>query len=586
MQTREIIPIKQPLDLKLKLPGSKSITNRAILCAALANGESRVFGILKSDDSEVMLRSLKQLGIIIEEKSDHVVINGKGGKMDTSDLELDLHNAGTATRFLTALMVVRNGETIVTGNKRMQERPISDLVDGLRQIGADIKYFVNEGFPPLKITNSKLRVNNTDEYLIKMKGNKSSQYFSALLMLGPLLGKVLKIEVEGDLVSKPYIDTTISVMKAFGVSVVNNDYSSFEVSPQDYMATDYVVEGDASSASYFSSLHFLHEGYLEFENLDYLNSIQGDINFPKMLGTLGMGSINMESMPDSAMTLAVLAPFQNGDTKITGLSTLKIKETDRLHALKTELGKIGFGVSTTDDSIFIEGADHDRQIRKGAHIATYNDHRMAMCFAVLGTKVPGIIIEDPGCTDKTYPNFWEDLELAYLSPIKLGEKNLVLTGMRAVGKTYYGKMISKLLNREFIDLDYEIENSEGFTIPEIVEKYGWGYFREIEQKMCSKYSDKKNLVISTGGGVVLDPRNMLSLKKNGVNVFIFADPQILFERRKSSHARPPIHSDHNTMSEINKVWEERHNLYLRYADFVWDDTSGKIVRERLSEIFV
>lgn len=590
MNTREVIPLKQKLDLSLLLPGSKSVTNRAFLCAALANGKSRIYGALKSDDAEVMLKALKQFGVGVRETKDYIELNGTGGKFKGGKVNVDLHNAGTATRFLTAISVLRAGETVITGDKRMQERPISDLVDGLRQLGADISYLNADGCPPIKIKGLKA----TKSLVVRMKGDKSSQYFSALLMMGPMLGKSLKIEVVGDLVSKPYIDTTIAVMKSFGVKVKNNQYKSFEVKPQKYKKADYHVEGDASSATYFSALYFLHGGKLKFENLNYPSdrvsraglsdrtfvragkkAIQGDVNFPAVLEKLKKGTswtIDMGSMPDAAMTLAVCAAFAKGTTKITGLSTLRIKETDRLAALKNELTKVGVKVKTTNSSITIS-----KGVFRPANIKTYNDHRMAMCFAVLGTKVPGIVIEDPGCTEKTYPNFWEDMEKAYFVPIRLGQKNLLLTGMRCSGKTFHGRKIARQLKRKFVDLDYEIEKQEKMKIDKIVRLKGWPYFRKVEQKICSEFEGVKNLVIATGGGVVLSPKNMKALRKNSVNVFVFADPNILSHRIKKKQGRPSLTGE-DLENEIYVIWEERRGLYLKYADYVWDNTSGKALQ--------
>ena len=568
MNTREVIPLKQEPELCLLLPGSKSVTNRAFLCAVLAKGTSRIYGALKSDDADVMLRALRQFGVGVSEKKGHVEIAGTGGRFRKGKVTVDLHNAGTATRFLAALSVLREGETVITGSERMRERPIADLVDGLRQLGADIRYQGTEGCPPLSVRGLRL----TEKLVVKMKGDKSSQYFSALLMLGPLLEKPLKIEVAGKLVSKPYIDTTIAVMRSFGVKVKNNGYRTFEIRPQQYKKADYRVEGDASSATYFSAIQFLHGGRVKFVNLDYKKAIQGDVNFPAALEKLKKGvsrTIDMKSMPDAAMTLAVCAAFAGGTTKITGLSTLRIKETDRLAALKTELCKAGVKASITNNSITVRKGKFKPEV-----INTYNDHRMAMCFAVLGTKVPGIVIENPGCTDKTYPGFWEDLEKAYLTPIRLGQKNLLLTGMRCSGKTFYGKKLARRLGRAFVDLDREIEKAENMKIDKIVRLKGWPYFRITEQKICSEFEGAKNLVIATGGGAILSPKNMKALKKNSVNVFIFASPEILAERIEKDQGRPSLTGE-ALENEVHLVWKERRALYLKYADFVWDDSSGK-----------
>lgn len=574
MNTREVAPMKGELDFTLALPGSKSVTNRAFLCAALAKGKSRLYGALKSDDAEVMLRALKLFGVKIRETKAFVEIQGVGGNFKKGKITVDLHNAGTATRFLTAISVLRQGETLITGDSRMQERPIADLVEGLRQLGAEVEYLGSHGCPPLRVKG----LSGAQRYTIRMKGDKSSQYFSALLMLGPMLGCPLRIEVTSELVSKPYIDTTIAVMKVFGVRVKNHDYKAFEISPQSYKPAEYNIEGDASSATYFSALQFLHGGRLEFENLDTGKSVQGDVNFSEVLKKLETRNsklervIDMGAMPDAAMTLAVCAALSKGRTKITGLSTLRIKETDRLAALEAELSKVGAKVSTTKNSItVVGGALH------GARIVTYNDHRMAMCFAVLGTKVPGIVIEHPKCTEKTYPDFWEDLEKIYLTPIRLGQKNLLLTGMRCSGKSFYGKKIARRLGRKFVDIDHEIEQTEGMSIDRLVELKGWDYFRNIEQKMCSKFAGAKNLVIATGGGVVLSPGNMRSLKKNSVNVFIFADPGILSFRLIEYGNRPSLTGE-AIENEVHVVWEERRDLYLKYADYVWDDTGGEALQ--------
>lgn len=217
---------------------------------------------------------------------------------------------------------------------------------------------------------------------------------------------------------------------------------------------------------------------------------------------------------------------------------------------------------------------------------------MAMCFAVVGTKVPGIVIEDPDCVDKTYPNFWRDLELAYLSPIKLGQKNLVLTGMRCSGKTYLGKKIARHLGRKFIDLDMEIERQEKCPkgsplgkIKDTVKRYGWSYFRKVEQKMCSEFGEQKKLVIATGGGVVLDSKNMRALKKNGVNVFIFADTSTIINRIKCESDNRPTLTGKGSVKEIKDIWHERRDLYLKYADYTWDNTSGEVLIKNLDKIF-
>jgi len=611
--------MKQRPDWTLELPGSKSITNRMFLCAAFAKGISKIYGALKSDDSDVMLSALKKIGVKIKENNDCIEIHGTGGKFKFGRITLGLHNAGTATRFLTAAMILRKGETIITGDKRMKERPIADLVDGLTQLGADIAYIKKDSYPPIKIKSyqqsalptGRQAISNQRRYIVKMKGGKSSQYFSALLMIAPMLSYPLKIEVIGDLASKPYIDVTLDVLRQFGIRVQNNNYKSFVIKPQTYKSVNCTVEGDASSASYWTSIAYLHGGKVRFTNLTDKSS-QGDAKYKEILRHTT--NVDMSSMPDTAMTLAVTAPFMKGQTKITGLSTLRIKETDRLSALEKELEKVGVEVGTTDDSITIKGlrtqntgfsrnqpclpATPSKALCGGqagrlspescvlSPVRTYNDHRMAMCFAVLGTMIPGIKIENPDCTKKTYPNFWQDLELVYLNPIKFGQKNIVLTGMRCSGKTRLGKKIARLLKRKFIDLDMEIERHKKMKINDIVKLYGWPYFRKLEQNTCSQFSSRKNLVIATGGGVILDEKNMKNLKKNGVNIFIFADPSVIAERIKHQSKNRPTLTGKGSAQEVKNIWKERRDLYLKYADIVWDNTSGEVLQKNLSQIFL
>jgi len=606
MQFREVIPFPQKVKLSLTLPGSKSITNRALLCAALARGKSRIFGAGTGEDTRVMIQALRKLGIRMTEKKSWIEVTGTGGKFKKGNLTLALGNAGTTTRFLAAASLLRSGTTVITGDARMRERPIADLVEGLKGLGATVKYLGKACCPPIRIKGLGLPATPHEEVSIRIKGNQSSQYFSALLLVGPCLGRPLKIQISGPLVSRPYIDTTLAVMRSFGVRVTHKAYREFRIASRAYTPRDYRVEGDASAGTYFSSINFLHGGTLRFENLS-LKSIQGDIDYPKVLARLGKGSIDMGSMPDAAMTLACTAPFVKSRTTITGVGNLRIKETDRLKALQAELKKIGVRVKTTQNSIAIisplsfprrwESMD-SRLLGNDTRIQTYNDHRMAMGFAVMGTRIPGITIENPDCVAKSYPGFWDDLEQAYLAPLKLGRRHLVLTGMRGAGKTYLGRKIARHLGRPFIDTDREIERDQGMSIREIVRRHGWIYFREVEQKICSSIrlrspkatsaqDDKfsQPLVIATGGGVVLSPTNMKHLQHHALTVFIFADPAVLTERVLKGVNRPPLRRGQKPEDEIRHLWQERCPLYLQYADVVWDNTSGQVIENHLTELF-
>lgn len=426
--------ITNPIDLTLAVPGSKSITNRAFLIAMLAEGTSHLKGCLESDDTQRMFEALQKLGITIEKNGNKFTIEGIGGVFEKKeDLELCLGNAGTAVRFLTAAMALRAGKTVITGNERMQERPILDLIDGLKQAGVEIKSKNNNGCPPLEIQGNTFKGGK-----ISMPGDISSQYFSALLLTAPYAKSIVNLEVKNTLCSKPYIDITLDLMNKFGIQSTNNNYESFGIPLNNYQAQDYVIEGDASSASYFIALVALHGGRVKITNLPY-SSKQGDVHFIDVVSQMidgdfeikttpeslefivspeaklkGLGKIDMNKMPDVAMTLAMIAPFAEGETIITNVPNMRVKETDRIFAIVKELNKIGIKAKELKDGIYIPSMEStDWNNLNSTEIETYDDHRIAMCFGVLGTKIPKIRILDPECTSKTYPNFWEDLEKAY-----------------------------------------------------------------------------------------------------------------------------------------------------------------------------
>lgn len=387
MKTREII-----------IPGSKSFTNRALIMATLAKGVSTLHNVSKSDDSSVLIQALKQLGVKIIENSYDLKIVGNSGIFKPINCQINVGEAGTAMRFLTSLISLVPGQITLTGSKRLMERPITELKEAM-----------------LKIKSGKVLI----------KGSISSQFISSLLMIAPVLEKGLEIIITGKLVSRSYIEMTIDLMKKFGVKVKNNQYKSFLVKNQKIIPTDYLVGGDASGASYFWSMAAITGRLIKVRNINP-SSVQGDVKFPDILAKMGCQVIkntkenwiavkgpkrlkaviiDMSLMPDTAQSLAVAAAFARGITKITGLSTLRIKETDRLKALQTELAKMGIETKIDKDSIVIKGGEP-----KGAVIQTYNDHRMAMAFAVAGTKIPGVKINNPEVVTKSFPEFWEKLK--------------------------------------------------------------------------------------------------------------------------------------------------------------------------------
>jgi len=418
-----IVPLlTKKITHKVSVPGSKSITNRALMLAAFSNGTTKLLNVLKSDDTKYMLEALQELGLQVQETETSFIIEGKGGKFATGDKNIFLGNAGTATRFLTAAMILRQDKTTIDGVERMRSRPIQDLVDGLRQMGATVE--TETGCPPVMVQGNKNLLSK-----VVMKGDKSSQYFSALMQVAPLLPQGLEIQVEGDLVSKPYINITCDVMNEFGVQVENNNYQNFHIKHQEYQAQDYSVEGDASATSYWFALAAVTGSKITVDNVPY-TSAQGDIHLVDVLEKMGcivkkegksitvtgpeqlkaLGEINMNAMPDVAMTLAIIAAVADGETHIVDVANMRIKETDRIFALVTEMKKMGIDCEELPEGLIVRGTKN----RHGADIETYDDHRMAMCFAVLGTVTKGVNILDPLCCSKTYPKFFEEWGRIYL----------------------------------------------------------------------------------------------------------------------------------------------------------------------------
>ena len=414
----------------VQLPGSKSISNRILLLAALADGTTRVNGLLDSDDVRHMLAALKTLGVEWQQlkaadgsDTRDFEVRGCGGAFPVKQADLFLGNAGTAFRPLTAALALMQGEYKLSGVPRMHERPIGDLVDALEGVGADIDYLGATGFPPLAIKPASIERGRR----VQVRGNVSSQFLTALLMALPLTGETTTVEVVGELISKPYIEITLNLLARFGVTVERRDWREFVI-PGDKRLTSpgtIFVEGDASSASYFLAAGAIGGGPVRVEGVGR-DSIQGDKRFAEVLERMGATIVwgdnwieasgsgklkaldaDLNHIPDAAMTIAVAALFADGPTTIRNVASWRVKETDRLSAMATELRKVGATVE--------EGADWIRvtppaQLTPNAEIATYDDHRMAMCFSLAALGGVPVRILDPGCTAKTFPTYFEVLE--------------------------------------------------------------------------------------------------------------------------------------------------------------------------------
>ena len=418
--TLKIDPILHPLSATVRVPGSKSLTNRALLIAALANGKTRLSNALFSDDSIYFAKALQTLGfdIQLDEANREMTVIGLGGKIPSTKAELFIGNAGTAARFLSAFLTLGHGEYLLDGEPRMRERPIGDLVDALQQLGVELE--ATNDCPPVQIFAKGLPGGKT-----KIAGKISSQFLSALLMVAPYAKFPTEIQLTTELNSKPYVDMTIAVMNEFGLSIEREDYSRFTIYPATYLPIpNYQVESDASAASYFFAASAICGGSVRVENISR-TSKQGDIAFLDVLARMGCEiremensievtgiaslqgiDVDMSDIPDTAQTLAVIAPFASSPTRIRGIASARVKETDRVHGTCVELGRLGVSVEEHEDGMTI----YPCTAFEPGTIQTYNDHRMAMAFSLVGLRFDGVTIENPTCVSKTFPDYFEVLD--------------------------------------------------------------------------------------------------------------------------------------------------------------------------------
>lgn len=414
-------PLSKKITAEISIPGCIGYTIRALNIAAMTKGSVKIQNPLKSDDIYSMVNALKVLGIAVEEGENYFIVYGDIGQVANKDYKIDIGLSGRAARTLLALLCIVPGEKILTCAEEFKKRPIGDLVEGLRQIGAKIEYLEKDGHLPLKILSSVLNQGS-----ISIRGEMSSQYFSAIMMIAPLIGNIT-IDVEGSQSSKPYVDMTINIMKDFGVNVINDNYAQYKIqNGQDYKNPNlYSVEPEATGASYFFSIAAVTRSKIKIPGLGP-ESLQGDIRMVDILEKMGCIvsknqeakwievegtnalngiTVDMNDTPDLVPTLSVVAAFADGMTKMTNIAHVRLKETDRIDSPKNELLKMGITAVATNDSLTITGGDP-----KPAMIETYGDHRMAMSFAIAGTKIDGIKINNPDVVNKSFPEFWDKLE--------------------------------------------------------------------------------------------------------------------------------------------------------------------------------
>ncbi|HMJ52012.1 MAG TPA: 3-phosphoshikimate 1-carboxyvinyltransferase [Polyangiaceae bacterium] len=413
-------PAARPVDATIRPPGSKSYTNRALLLAGLASGTSTLTGALFSDDTKHMARGLAALGLDVhgDETARIFTVTGGGGLIPAAHASVFVGNSGTTARFLAPMMALGRGSYELDGDEAMRGRPIQPLLDAMSALGARAHSICGNGCLPIRIQGGAFEGGAT-----RMAGSVSSQFFSALLMVAPRLRRGIVLEVEGDLVSKPYLEVTAQAMKAFGATMKHDEFRRFEVAAGAYGGTDYEVEPDASAASYFFAAAAVTRGRVVVTGLGS-QSLQGDLGFVHLLEKMGCRvrqtatetevvgpaklagiEADMSSMSDTAQTIAAIAPLASSPTRITGIGFIRRKETNRIAAVVTELRKLGIRADEETDGFVV----YPGQPRAG-RIDTYDDHRMAMSFSVLGLTAHGIDILDPGCVSKTFPEYFVELE--------------------------------------------------------------------------------------------------------------------------------------------------------------------------------
>lgn len=584
------------------VPGSKSVSNRILALAALGSGTTRIKGLLHSEDTHVMLDSLQKLGVKFEWKDagSVLVLHGSGGTLQTPKEPLYLGNAGTASRFLTTIVtMVPGSSTILTGNSRMQERPISDLVDAIISTGCKIEYLNKTGSLPIRVFGGGFPGGE-----ISLNANVSSQFVSSIMISAAHAKSPVRLKLIGDsVVSRPYIDMTTLLLRQFQIPVVEIDSNTFEIGQSKYInPPEILVEGDASSASYPLALAAITGGKVTVMNVGS-SSTQGDAGFCHFLESMnctvsqtesqttvqgpdsnwdlrGVPEIDFEHLTDTFMTAAVVAAVANGVTRIRNISNQRVKECNRIQVMVEELTAIGIIAKELDDGIEIHGQPDISRLRvEGSHVKCHRDHRIAMSFAVLGAKVPNLIITDKACTGKTYPEFWDHLQL-YLglelddrisdivdkvefSSMSHSSASIYIIGMRAAGKTTLGKVAAKHLGYQFVDLDEVIETMINGNIKRFVEENGWEEFRKVELKclqMCSeKY--KERCVISCGGGIVESPSAITILKSLPIVIMINRHIADIEADLSTESSRPKF------SGTVRSVWQKRFPLLKSASNF-------------------
>lgn len=559
MKTYAVPALRTHSDTEIRVPGSKSHANRAIICACLAKGTTVIRNSTPCDDVLVMVESLKRMGFdvrwINEEKGELEVKGGipaKGGRAI-----LDCHNAGTAIRFLTSLAAIIPGEWTLTGDLHMKKRPIRDLVSALRSLGAEISD--TDGCPPVTVKGGTLKGGSAI-----LDASVSSQFLTSLLLVAPMLKEGLTIGLSGTLASSGYIDLTKKVMKDFGVELKQKG-KEFTVVQNNYSAVpSYEIEGDWSAAGAWIVLEALTGSKVRMPNLKK-DSSQADRKLPEYIGKLkkaGNISFDASEIPDQVMNLAVLAAFRKGSVTMTGIANLRKKECDRLHVITTELKKAGMKILEHPDGISVSPArapspSHAYSSLPQVVLDPHGDHRMVMAFAILGLVRGDITIQDPDCVWKSYPTFFEDLE-----KILSSTRPITVVGMRGVGKSSLGRRLAARLGLTHLDSDHLIEDVHG-NIRVNVEKHGWDDFRKKEEEVIAS-ALRPGIVFSLGGGALISGKTRKLVKERSTVVWLQAKETELI-KRLATKKRPSV-TDLPLEEEVRRLLVERGPQYREVAD--------------------
>ncbi len=551
---RRVDPLFAPLQASLRLPGSKSHANRAIIAACLCKGQTTLIeNATPCDDVALMVANLQKMGFIIEwtnKPNGNLRVQGGMPAAQTRPVTLDCGNAGTTVRFLTSLCSIVPGEWIITGDVHMRTRPIADLVKTLRSLGAQIDD--TAGCPPIRIHGKALTGGS-----VTLDASKSSQFLTSLLLIAPSLSDGLRITIASTLASPGYVDLTKNVLNDFGIQVKKEENTFSVQHARCTSPGNYVIEGDWSAAGAWAALAGITGGVISFEGMNDA-SAQSDraiIGVMASLAKPGDVTLDCTDIPDQVMNIAVRAAFRQGTVTVNGAANLRLKECDRLAVITSELKKAGIDIKEHPDGIIVRGSANAKQT-SSVVLDPHDDHRMAMAFAVLGSVRPGIRITNPRCVSKSYPHFFADLR-----SVRSQTKPIAIVGMRAIGKSNLARRLASRLKLKFIDTDKAFERLHG-KIPEYVQKHGWDAFRKEEERVVET-SLHPGSIVSLGGGALESDRTRNVIKEKAVVIWMQATEGLILQRLKV--AKRPKLTDLPIEQEVRVTMQRRDPQFRQVA---------------------